>query len=216
MIFLRDVLELPLWNLDKKSVEGIGRSYAQNEHVAELRIIDSYGKVYFQMEKEGEVTLVHKISDVFHEGESVGHVELFLTSSYYDEINRQLLWSNSFIIIITRLSLIIMTGFLLRIFLRTPLKDLGGIVKSYTSGKYDSSGHHISYLEFQPIVAVLGEMGDKIKTQMTELRNAEKKHRSIFVGAVEGMFQTSLEGYFISANPAMAQILGYESHDELI
>ena len=59
-------------------------------------------------------------------------------------------------------------------------------------------------------------MGDKIKTQMTELRNAEKKYRSIFVGAVEGMFQTSLEGYFISANSAMAQILGYESHDELI
>lgn len=104
MIFLRDVLELPLWNLDKKSVEGIRRSYAQNEHVAELRIIDSLGKVYFQMEKEGEVTLVHKTSDVFHEGESVGHVELFLTSSYYDEINRQLLWSNSFIIIITLLS----------------------------------------------------------------------------------------------------------------
>ncbi len=43
MIFLRDVLELPLWNLDKKSVEGIRRSYAQNEHVAELRIIDSWG-----------------------------------------------------------------------------------------------------------------------------------------------------------------------------
>jgi len=168
------------------------------------------------MEKEGDVPLVNETSDVFHEGEPVGHVEISLTSSYYKEASRQLLWSSSFTIIITLLSLIIMIGFLLPIFLRKPLKDLGEIVNSYASGKYDSSGHHMSFLEFQPFVAVLGEMGDKIKSQMTELRNAEKKYRSIFENAVEGIFQSTPEGRFISTNPAMAHILGYDSPEEAL
>jgi len=41
MISLRDILEIPLWNLDRETAESIGRAYAQNEFVAELRIIGS-------------------------------------------------------------------------------------------------------------------------------------------------------------------------------
>ncbi len=181
IIFLRDILKIPLYDLSKEGVEGIGKVYAQNEFVAEVRIIDTWGEVYFEMEKEGEVSLVKKTSDVFYEGEPVGNVEISLTSSYYKEVNRQLLWSSSLTIIITLLSLIIMTGFLLRIFLRKPLKDLSEIVNSYALGKYDSSGHHMSFLEFQPFVAVLSEMGDKVKSQMTELR----KHREHLEELVE-------------------------------
>jgi PAS domain S-box-containing protein len=48
-----------------------------------------------------------------------------------------------------------------------------------------------------------------------ELMRAEEKYRSIFENAIEGIFQTVPEGKFINANPAMAQILGYGSPDEL-
>lgn len=48
-----------------------------------------------------------------------------------------------------------------------------------------------------------------------ELRQAEEKYRSIFENAIEGIFQTTPEGRFQSANPAMARILGYASPDEL-
>jgi len=181
IVSLTDILGIPLWNLDEKSIEGIGRSYAQNEFVQGLRIIDSWGKVYFQMEKEGDVPILHKTSDIFHEGEFVGHVEIFLTSSYYKGLSRQLLWSNSFTTIITLLSLVIMTGFLLRIFLRKPLDSLNEIVNSYASGAYDRSGYRVPYLEFQPFVDVLAQMGDKIKSQMTELR----KHRDHLEKLVE-------------------------------
>jgi PAS domain S-box-containing protein len=49
-----------------------------------------------------------------------------------------------------------------------------------------------------------------------KVEQAEKNYRSIFVNAVEGIFQTSPEGRFITANPSMARILGYESPEELI
>ncbi len=49
-----------------------------------------------------------------------------------------------------------------------------------------------------------------------ELRAAEEKYRSIFENAVEGIFQTSLDGRFVTANPMMARIFGYGSPEEMI
>ncbi len=48
------------------------------------------------------------------------------------------------------------------------------------------------------------------------LKEAEKKYRGLFENAVEGIFQNTPEGHFISANPAMARILAFDSPDELI
>ena len=48
------------------------------------------------------------------------------------------------------------------------------------------------------------------------LRRAEGKFRGIFENAVEGIFQISPEGRYISANPAMALIFGYDSPEELV
>lgn len=48
------------------------------------------------------------------------------------------------------------------------------------------------------------------------LGEAERKYRSIFENALEGIFQISPEGKFISANPTLAKIYGYESPEELM
>ncbi len=48
------------------------------------------------------------------------------------------------------------------------------------------------------------------------LRQSEEKYRNIFENAVEGIFQSTPEGYFLSANPALARITGYESPQELL
>ncbi len=47
-------------------------------------------------------------------------------------------------------------------------------------------------------------------------RAAEEKYRSIFENAVEGIFQTTAEGKYLSANPKLAQIYGYDSPLELM
>jgi phosphoserine phosphatase RsbU/P len=48
------------------------------------------------------------------------------------------------------------------------------------------------------------------------LRRAEQKFRSIFENATEGIFQTTLEGNYISANPALARMYGYATPGELL
>lgn len=49
-----------------------------------------------------------------------------------------------------------------------------------------------------------------------ELRRAEEKYHSIFENAVEGIYQSTPEGQFISVNPAHARMLGYDSAEEMI
>ena len=48
------------------------------------------------------------------------------------------------------------------------------------------------------------------------VRQAEEKYRSIFENAVEGIFQSTPEGRFITVNPSLARILGYDSSEEVI
>ncbi|HEY9727148.1 MAG TPA: adenylate/guanylate cyclase domain-containing protein [Chroococcales cyanobacterium] len=48
------------------------------------------------------------------------------------------------------------------------------------------------------------------------LQQAEEKYRSIFENADEGLFQTTPDGRYLSANPALARIYGYSSPEELI
>lgn len=50
----------------------------------------------------------------------------------------------------------------------------------------------------------------------TALMQAEMKYRCIFENAVDGIFQTTLEGKFISVNPALARIYGYNSPEEMM
>ncbi|WP_008310402.1 adenylate/guanylate cyclase domain-containing protein [Leptolyngbya sp. PCC 6406] len=48
------------------------------------------------------------------------------------------------------------------------------------------------------------------------LRQAEEKYRSIFENANEGIFQTTEAGRYLRVNPALAQIFGYDSPEEMI
>jgi diguanylate cyclase (GGDEF)-like protein/PAS domain S-box-containing protein len=54
------------------------------------------------------------------------------------------------------------------------------------------------------------------KQSVQALQEAEKKYRDIFDGALEGMYQTSLEGRPLAGNPAGARILGYDTVDEVL
>lgn len=48
------------------------------------------------------------------------------------------------------------------------------------------------------------------------LEEAERKYRGIFEHIVEGIFQTSPDGHYLSANPALARIYGYDTPEELM
>jgi len=64
-------------------------------------------------------------------------------------------------------------------------------------------------------VFVIKDISDS-KGAEAALKESERKYHSIFTNATEGIFQTSIDGKFISANPALAQIYGYDFPEELM
>jgi PAS domain S-box-containing protein len=59
------------------------------------------------------------------------------------------------------------------------------------------------------------EIKEKEKAEESR-RQAEEKYRSIFENATEGIFQSTPDGRYMTANPALARIYGYKSPEELM
>lgn len=62
------------------------------------------------------------------------------------------------------------------------------------------------------------QLSSLIQRKRTEdaLRIAEEKYHSIVENAVEGIFQATPSGRYLSVNPALARIYGYDSSEDLI
>jgi len=65
---------------------------------------------------------------------------------------------------------------------------------------------------------VMVHMEDITERKKSEeaIRNSEEKYRNIFEYSIEGIYQSTIEGRFITANAALARMTGYDSPEELI
>ena len=73
--------------------------------------------------------------------------------------------------------------------------------------------------EISTQLKIVGEMlANALERQRAEsaLRQAETKYRSIFENAVEGIFQITPDGRYLSANTALARIYGYDSCAQML
>ncbi|HET6459642.1 MAG TPA: PAS domain S-box protein, partial [Syntrophales bacterium] len=73
------------------------------------------------------------------------------------------------------------------------------------------------YDDLGMFIGVLGIGRDITERKLAEeaLKKSEERYRSIFENAQEGIFQTTVEGRFLTANSAMATLLGYDSPEDL-
>jgi len=59
-------------------------------------------------------------------------------------------------------------------------------------------------------VSILHDISERIDRE-DALKAAEEKYRNIFENAAEGIFQVADDGHYLSANPALASIFGFDS-----
>ena len=65
------------------------------------------------------------------------------------------------------------------------------------------------------IVAVVRDITERRQAE-DALRRAEERYRGIFENAVVGIYRTTIEGRYVTANPTLARTYGYESSEELM
>jgi PAS domain S-box-containing protein len=93
--------------------------------------------------------------------------------------------------------------------------EFKGIRKDGTSIFIEVSATKVNYKGIPVALAYLRDITER-KLSEKLLKETEDKYRSIFENAVEGMFQTTPDGRFVAANPALARIYGFESPQELL
>ncbi|NER47479.1 MAG: response regulator [Symploca sp. SIO1A3] len=115
----------------------------------------------------------------------------------------------------------------------TALSETVDKVKSFTLGAVDYITKPVqqeeviarvtTHLKIQKLQKTFQEQNLQLQEEIKErkrteesLRQAELKYRSIFENASEGIFQARPGGGYITANPALAKILGYSSPEELM
>ncbi len=79
----------------------------------------------------------------------------------------------------------------------------------------------VLFVIFLSVISVIGSaVNFKLRMQLAErsyrIELSEQKFHSIFENSAEGMFQSSTEGKFLTVNPALVQILGYDDSEELL
>jgi diguanylate cyclase (GGDEF)-like protein/PAS domain S-box-containing protein len=68
------------------------------------------------------------------------------------------------------------------------------------------------------VVAIEGIVEDitaRVEAEQA-LREAERRYRSLFDNAIEGIFRTTPDGRYLDANPALARIYGFTTPEELV
>ncbi|WP_051261110.1 hybrid sensor histidine kinase/response regulator [Desulfovibrio inopinatus] len=80
-----------------------------------------------------------------------------------------------------------------------------------------SRGRVMEWDEGRPTRLVGSHMDiEEYKRTEAALRESEKKYRELFEHISGGIFQSTPEGRFLNANPAMARILGYDSVEDIL
>ena len=64
-------------------------------------------------------------------------------------------------------------------------------------------------------VGIYEDIAERLRSEQAK-NQAEERFRRLFENAVEGIFQTTPEGTYLSANPALARMYGYSSPVELM
>ena len=70
-------------------------------------------------------------------------------------------------------------------------------------------------LELVGRMAQLAKIAIERRLSEDALRESERRFRGLFENVVEGVYQVTMDGYLVSANPALIEMLGYASLQEL-
>ncbi|NVM23127.1 MAG: response regulator [Desulfobacterales bacterium] len=114
--------------------------------------------------------------------------------------------------------------------LLTDIDALSEVLEKISLGNFDAKVPDTRLIEMDTMLIGIQDMATKVEEYRTalehkleelkrseqELRKMERKYRQMFENAIEGIFQISPDGRFISANPSLAGILGYDSPEEML
>lgn len=120
------------------------------------------------------------------------------------------------IVIIMLAAIGLFTLLVVKFHVQMPLQTLLQGIQHFRRGKLNKRISMDRKDEWADIQEALNSMAEELQASYQALRDSETTYRGIVDNAFDGIFQIDMDGRFRSANPAMAQILGYDSPEKLL
>ncbi len=223
-----------------KNIEGMNRviaSFMQNKILYGVVVNDRHQTVAsitrdknWQIVPAQEVIfsaeLFHQRSPLFYAGKKIGSVDVYITTRFLREDLQQDLLTKSVYYFFFIFILVLLLFILLRQTVIKPIKRIEEYALQAGAMDVDDKVY-MPYAklprEMNNLKLVIEKMVERNNARYAELRSSqmalretEAKYRGIFDNANEGIFQIAPDGRMLTANPALARILGYSSVDELL
>ncbi len=110
------------------------------------------------------------------------------------------------------------------------VSSLAGAARRMVGGEMETNIHVATRDEMAQVITSFNDVASRLREEWAQareesdrataaearLRESETKYRAIFENASDGIFQTTPDGRYLSANPALARIYGYDTPDELM
>jgi PAS domain S-box-containing protein len=187
--------------------------YPVPEMILKKTLIDNKPTFYANFIQNGYLNLILPVNNIDHHPVAL----IVIQRSAHDYVRAQHIAMFTHIFI---LCLAILLGFIFRKHIERriliPLNELQNGAKQIRNGDYKYRLSVKGIEEIEHLALAFNEMTIELQDKQDFLTRTEKKYRGIFENAVEGIFQMMPDGRFLDVNPAMARILGYASHTELL
>ncbi|NNL75230.1 MAG: PAS domain S-box protein, partial [Desulfobacterales bacterium] len=236
-INISEILAIPIWDFDDEQIANVGTGFINKEIIDAIHIQDQNGQTLFisKAEKASEYR-IERSADVNYKGQIIGKIKLEFSMKPYQ---MELRWLRNAILYALSASLVVIligSGYLLRIFMRKPLRILQTGIDRVAKGEYEYGFEEIQYKELSGIAERFSQMASEIRSREKSLqivnqdlkqeiadrkaaeeriKQSEAKYRSILENMQEGYFEVDLKGRFVFINQAMRDLSGY-APDELI
>ena len=220
---LAENLSRPLWFLERENIVQLMDGLMQNDRVAAVVVTEGDsgrpydGRVRDRDWQPAPLTthpaldrVLSETREIRFEGRPVGTVEVQLTRRFMDRELDAALVRIVFRILCLNAALGLAAILVVRWRVIAPLSRLERYAVRVRQGDPSCA------MEPESLRGELASLGRTMRETVLRLTSTERKYRDIFEHATEGIFQTTLEGRMLSANAAMAAMLGYDSPAELM
>jgi PAS domain S-box-containing protein len=216
----------PLWTFNAETAGPLLDSVASDPRIVAATVRDRKLGVFLAREhperRQGrQFTLQREV--VYKDGSVIGDVALEIDSGMFDAIVArersvllltvagQLLLSVVLIVALLQARLLAPIRRLMQDSGRLARRELAEPFVWRRDNELGSLGNSLEDTR-RSLRDLFGELEGKNR----ELAQSEHKYRGIYEYALEGIYQVSFDGRILSANPAMARILGYDSAQEVV
>lgn len=221
---LADNLALPLWYMEKDHAVRLVDGIMQNERMAAVVVTDRdaegiyVGRTRDRSWRPSPVSeypaldqVIGEKREIRYENAPVGTVEIFATRRFMKSDLETSLTRVVLRILGLNAALALVLAVVVRWRIIVPLSRLERYAARVSLGDDTGDAQDLAGLRWE-----LGSLGRTMEEMVRRISSAQRKYRDIFEHATEGIFQTTFDGRILSANAAMARMLGYDSPQELM